>query len=331
MKIELNNFQASFEELFSDYLTTCKAKGLSEKTISSYASHLKCFGKYLDLSLPIEKITQQDLEWMVSQLRDKGLSPNTIQSYLRVMSAFFSWCYENGFQTPKIVHYKGKEVVKDTYTDEELKKLLKKPDMRKCLFSEYRTWVIINLFLDCGCRSATVRALEVRDVDLIKGTITYRHTKNRKVQMLPLSSTMVLILQEYMRIRRGKPEEKLFCTEDGLPMKEHCLQNSVRKYTLRRGVMKTSCHLFRHTFAKKFLLDCHGNAFSLQHILGHSTLAMTKHYCNIYDVDLLHNYNELSPLAIAGFLILLNQVFCTAYCDCGEILSEASCGIKTSR
>ena len=58
----------------------------------------------------------------------------------------------------------------------------------------------------------------------------------------------------------------------------------------------TSIHLFRHTFARKYLVDCGGNAFTLQKLLGHSMLDMTKHYCAIYDVDLVKNFDEFSSL-----------------------------------
>ena len=40
--------------------------------------------------------------------------------------------------------YKAEEAVKETYMDAELKVLLKKPNTRKCVFSEYRNWVIVN-------------------------------------------------------------------------------------------------------------------------------------------------------------------------------------------
>ena len=64
-----------------------------------------------------------------------------------------------------------------------------------------------------------------------------------------------------------------------------------------RGVERTSIHAFRHTFARKYLVDCGGDAFMLQKLLGHSTLAMTKHYCAIYDTDSTDSYDNLSPLA----------------------------------
>lgn len=75
------------------------------------------------------------------------------------------------------------------------------------------------------------------------------------------------------------------------------MRQSIARYNTRRGVQKTSIHLFRHTFARKYLIDCGGDAFTLQKLLGHSALAMTKHYCAIYDADLTKNYDNFSPLA----------------------------------
>ena len=127
--------------------------------------------------------------------------------------------------------------------------------------------------------------------------VYYRHTKNKKAQVIPLCSAMTAILREYLRFRNGKPDEYLFCTETGSQLTENGLRQSIARYNTRRGVQKTSLHLFRHTFARKYLIDCGGDAFTLQKLLGHSTLAMTKHYCAIFDADLTKNYDNFSPLA----------------------------------
>ena len=68
-------------------------------------------------------------------------------------------------------------------------------------------------------------------------------------------------------------------------------------YIIADETTKTSKHAFRHTFARKYLVDCGGNAFTLQRLLGHSTLDMTKHYCAIFDADIAKNYDRFSPLS----------------------------------
>ncbi len=44
----------------------------------------------------------------------------------------------------KIKTIKVERKIKPTYTSDELKRLLMKPNMKKCNFSEYRNWVIVN-------------------------------------------------------------------------------------------------------------------------------------------------------------------------------------------
>ncbi len=234
---------------------------------------------------------------MIAAMRESGLAANSILSYTRTLKSFFSWCNAEGFTKLNIPLYKGEETIKETYSDRELIALLKKPDMRKCSFAEYRNWVIINFPLNSGSRAATVRAILIRDVDLDNCLVYYRHNKNRKVQVIPLCSQMVSILREYLRFRKGGDDDFLFCTETGGQLKGDGLRQSIARYNQKRGVQKTSVHLFRHTFARKYLIDCGGNAFTLQKLLGHSTLAMTKHYCTIFDADIAKGYDKMSPLA----------------------------------
>ncbi len=295
-KITLLN-SASIEETFKDFIVSRKTKGVVDKTIDSYCNHFRAVARHLDISQDITDLTKSDLDSMIASMRGAGLSPNSISSYTRCLSAFFSWCNEEQITHINIKLYKGEETVKETYTDRELEILLKKPNLRKSTFAEYRDWVIINFLLNSGCRAATVRAILIRDIDLDNGLVHYRHNKNHKAQVIPLCSEMIKILREYMRFRKGNDDEYLFCTENGLPLTENGLRISIMRYNTRRGINKTSIHLFRHTFAKKYLIDCGGDAFMLQKLLGHSTLKMTKHYCAIFDADMIKNYDNFSPLA----------------------------------
>ena len=288
---------ATIEETFSDFIISRKTKGLAEKTLQSYQSQFQAVARHMDVKMDIAMLQKADLDAMIISMRDASLSPNSINSYTRTLKSFFSWCNEQGITRLNIPLYKAEETVKETYSDAELAALLKKPDIRKATFAEYRDWVIINFLLNCGSRAATVRAIQIRDADLDGGMVFYRHTKNRKAQVIPLCSAMVAILREYLRHRGGEAADYLFCTETGSQLTENGLRQSIARYNTRRGVQKTSIHLFRHTFARKYLIDCGGDAFTLQKLLGHSTLAMTKHYCAIFDADLTKNYDNFSPLA----------------------------------
>ena len=67
----------------------------------------------------------------------------------------------------------------ETYTDAELKKLLKKPDVRKCIFSTYRSWVIVNFLLSTGIRQNSLVNIKIRDVDFDNSVVYVNTTKNR--------------------------------------------------------------------------------------------------------------------------------------------------------
>ena len=94
------------------------------------------------MSQDITALQKSDLDRVIAGMRDFGLAPNTIASYVRILKSFLSWCNEEGITQLNIKLYKGEETIKETYSDAELALLLKKPDLRKCSFVEYRCWVI---------------------------------------------------------------------------------------------------------------------------------------------------------------------------------------------
>lgn len=288
--------EASLQEVFDLFLAAAAARGVREKSMETYQQHFHSIGKRLDLSIPAAELKKADLDEMIFRMREENLSDRSINSYTRTLKVFLSWCNEEHYTDLNISLYKAAEAVKETYTDRELEMLLKRP-AASCNFCEFRNWTIVNFLLNCGCRAATVRNIQLRDVDLGHRQIQMRHSKNGKLQIIPLCSTMVSILREYMEIRSGAPEDYLFCNEFGGFLTESALRQAIAKYNRARGVERTSIHCFRHTFARKYLVDCGGDAFTLQKLMGHATLNMTRHYCNIYDAEVVDNYEHLSPLA----------------------------------
>lgn len=286
----------SVAEVFDDFVVSKMAQGLSDITIATYRHHIHSISNHLDIQKPLEALTRKDLEAMVVSMRASGLAHNSISSYCRVFRTFSNWCRNCGLNIPELPNIKDKETVKEAYTDAELLALLKRPK-KDCSFCDYRNWVIVNFLMNSGCRSSSVRNIQNRDVDLETRQIILRHNKNGKIQTVPLCSQMVSILREYMPIRGGKPEDYLFCDQYGGMLSMNGLRLAIARHNQSRGVQKTSAHLYRHTFARKYLVDCGGDAFMLQRLLGHSTLKMTKHYCAIYDADIAKDYDRFSPLA----------------------------------
>ncbi len=293
------NEELTLREVFGDFINSQEAKGVAAQTVKTYKTHFQSVSKHLNMGLSFGELKKADLDRMIVSMRSAGLAHNSISSYVRVMKTFLNWSRGEGYTTLTLPNYKQEETIKETYTDDELERLLRRP-AADCSFCEFRNWAIINFLLNCGCRAATVRNIQVRDVSLADKQVIFRHTKTRKIQVIPLCSRMVNILREYMAVRGGDASDYLFCDEYGGMLSENALRLAIAKYNRKRGVQTTSIHLFRHTFARKYLLDCGGDVFSLQKILGHSTLKMTKHYCAIYDADIAKNYDLVSPLAQMG-------------------------------
>jgi len=286
----------SVAEVFDDFVVSKMAQGLSDITITTYRQHIRSISNHLDIQKPMEALTRKDLEEMIVSMRASGLAHNSISSYCRVFRTFSNWCRDCGLNIPQLPNIKDKETVKEAYTDAELLALLKRPK-KDCSFCDYRNWVIVNFLMNSGCRSSSVRNIQNQDVDLETRQVILRHNKNGKIQTVPLCSQMVSILREYMPVRGGKPEDYLFCDQYGGMLSMNGLRLAIARHNQSRGVQKTSAHLYRHTFARKYLVDCGGDAFMLQRLLGHSTLKMTKHYCAIYDADIAKDYDRFSPLA----------------------------------
>lgn len=283
-------------ELIEAFLEDKKITGKAEKTIQSYSGALKTVGLVIDFSQSVESLTKKDIEKFIGSCKERNLSEHSIEHYIKHFKAFMNWCANEGYSVVSVPSYSAPETVKPTYSDSDLMKLLKKPDMRTCQFSEYRDWVIVNFFIETGCRASSLTAIRIEDVDFDNSLCQFRHNKTGKVQAVPLSLTLVKRLKAYLKIRGTVGENVLFPQIDGTAMTYNALRLAIARYNKRRGVSLTSIHAFRHTFAKNYLLS-EGDPFRLQKILNHSTLEMTKRYCRIYNTDIVNNFESHSTLS----------------------------------
>jgi integrase/recombinase XerD len=72
------------------------------------------------------------------------------------------------------------------------------------------------------------------------------------------------------------------------------LRQVIQRIGERAGVNHAYTHKFRHTFAITYLRSG-GDIFTLQALLGHSSLDMVRHYAKIAEVDVAEAHKRASP------------------------------------
>ena len=302
-KMSFKTKKRTLEDGYDEYITYAKTNNYRKDSILHYYYSYKQITKILDPKMLLEDINVNVYNELIDTWRDAGLKDMTIRTYIKCFKTIINFCISKEYleDFPMVLPKVDQEAV-TTYSDEELEKLLKKPNIKNCLFTEYRNWVIINFLLSTGVRASSLINIKIKDLDMESKVVNITHTKNRKLLTIPLNDQIVLILKEYLYQRGDDPEDYLFCTIWGKPLNRQSLGAAIRGYNKSRGVSSKGIHKFRHTFAKHFILNG-GNVVILQRILGHSDLSMTNHYINILindysgavnDNNILKKFNKKS-------------------------------------
>lgn len=296
-KIIMNQSEnLSVKEGCKVFLNHCKARNYSPYTIRYYENIVHNFSLFYDLQSSLNSISKHILNGYCMYLEEKGLSDATILTYVRGLKTILYYLMEeNLLPCFKIQLPKVEEKLKETYTEAELTALLKKPNLKTCSFAEYRDWVLVNYLLGTGQRLNTVIHLKLVDLDLSNHMIKLQVTKGRRETLLPISTTLAGILKEYLQYRKGTELDYLFCTVTGSQMTRGCITSTIKHYNAARGVKRSSIHLFRHTFAKNYLMNG-GDVFRLQKLMCHKEIETTKGYLNLTTDDLGQDYDALNPL-----------------------------------
>ena len=296
---ETEGYSESVQQFFDEFIEQAEAR-LSPKSVRAYK---QAYDRLIQWNngeeILIEELNEQLFYKFINGLKKEMIKPASINCYLRGWRTFVNWLYNNNHidKPIKIKMVAGQEEEFKCYSIEEIQKLLVKP-RPKDSYVEWRTWAIVNWCLATGNRAATVRNVQIQDVDFRRKEIRVRHTKNKKVQVpIPMSREIQYTLKEFIKRFRSNaaPDEYLFCDVSGEQLSETALTSSIRRFNISRGVNNTSIHSLRHTFARQWLLNT-GDVFKLQKILGHSTLEMTRRYCNLLGEDLKENFETFNPL-----------------------------------
>ena len=287
----------TFAQGCEEYLDNCCARNLRDGTIKHYRDSIKQIQKYVDGDMYIKDITKETFDNFIKALRNnKNLNSMSMYTYSRdfktILNFFMS---REDLPTFKMQLMKADKQPIETYSDTELIRLLKKPNLQRCSFTEYKSWVMVNFLLSTGIRQRSLMNIQVKDVDFDNEVVNINVTKNGKPLIIPLNSDIVRILKEYLKYRSGEPTEYLFCNVFGKQLTKSTLYHQMYDYNKSRSVEKTGLHRYRHTFAKKWVL-MGGNVVTLQKILSHSSLEITQNYLNMLVSDIKEDIEEFNIL-----------------------------------
>jgi site-specific recombinase XerD len=228
-------------------------------------------------------------------------SKTTINDYFRALRTFFNWLereeliVENPFKHVKTP--KPDNRIIQALTPAEIDRLFKACSGKSML--GVRNRAILRVFLDRGLRLSELINLTLDDVNMDDGSILVRRGEDGKPRIVRIGNKAQKALWKYVTLFRKGSSDKLFLNRSGEPFDFFGVSIFLRRLGDKAKV-KVHAHQLRHTFAISFL-RAGGDVFSLQYLLGHSTLQMTQRYLQSLSAnDAARAHQKFSPLDNLG-------------------------------
>ena len=308
----------TLEKLLSGYRLSSLSEGKSRATIAIVESSVHYLGEFLadnDLATDVANIGINELRRFIvylkeqprfahhrfTQPQDGHLSGHTINGYMRALQSFWSWLEredlipENPFTNMKIP--KAPKKIIPIFTEEQLRQLFSSIDTTSP--AGYRNYTMILMLFDTGIRCSELTGLRIADVNLESRLIKVTG-KGSKERQVPIGAKVQKALWKYLTLYHPEAAtpryDQVFLTLEGRPLTKDRLEAVVERYGKKAAItgVRVSPHTFRHTMAVTFLRNG-GDVFSLQRILGHSSLEVLRGYVNLAQSDISRVHQRNSP------------------------------------
>jgi len=305
-------------ELLHGYRISSLSEGKSENTIAIVEASVRYLETFLTthgLSTDVNDIGPEELRRFCIYLKERPrfanhrftppqpghLSGHTVNGYMRALQSFWSWLEREGLigENPfrKLKLPKAPKKIIPILSEEQLRTLLSCVDMSSPI--GYRDYTIMLLLLDTGIRCSELAGLKVEDVDL-NSRLIKAWGKGNKQRLVPIGAKVQKAIWKYVHRYRPEPAlpryHHLFLTRDGRPLTKDRVEAILERYGKKAGItgVRVSPHTFRHTMAVTYLRNG-GDIFSLQQILGHSSLEVLRNYVNLALSDIQGVHRRSSP------------------------------------
>ena len=303
------------------------AEGLRKRTIDSYEFYLNQWMEHVG-DQDVAKVTASDLTnyiaWMRTEYKPRRwngnkdpLSAKSLRNVYIALRSFYTWLHKE-FKIPSpfvdITPPKFPKHIIQTFSKEDIEKLIKacvysreaQTDDRKAFVmrrpSANRDQAIVLTLLDTGLRASELCSLKIDELDLRTGKVVIKHgdeggAKGGKGRTVFIGKSTRRAVWRYLADRedRDDPELPVFINRGNHPFNSNSLRHLIVRLAGKAGVKGAHPHKFRHTFAITYLRSG-GDVFTLQALLGHSSLDMVRHYAQIAEMDIERVHRKASPV-----------------------------------
>ncbi len=276
-------FRAMGEEFMRKLVINGRGKSTHENYLRQMAK-LSLYYKQTPLKLRIDQLEEYLYHLVQADTESKSSFKHLIYG-LRKLYYLFDKGHLH-LLLPSIKRVDKKPVVLSL---QEMKRLLKAPA---------RLWVkvMFGLIYDTGLRISELRNLLISDIDLERGQLHVRKSKNHNDRYISMSSHAVRGIRKHLALNR--PKDYLFESpvRKGIPISESQIRVLLKEALKKAGINKQTCvHSLRHTYATH-QLEAGQNILVLKESLGHVHIQTTLMYLHIAQLGTVKKFGCLEVL-----------------------------------
>lgn len=307
--------QTTMTSALDDFLRHCRfERKLDEKTISAYRCDIIQFAGTLanGSETLVVNIKRDDIQcWLetISAFKFRTMKRKiaSVNAFMRYME----WLFEDFNNPLRQVRIKLKEpqrlpvVMTKAETGRILARLDENVRSGKGFSQSHKLAVrnkaVIELLFGTGMRIGELCGLRNCDVDLERGLVRIIGKGNKERVVDVCMPVTLAALREWVQVRETPTDTNAFFFTNrlGHGLAPQIVRLLVHQIAKECNIDKNvTPHTFRHTFAT-LLLEENVDVFTIQHILGHSSISTTQIYLHVNPVrqrDILTNHHARSRM-----------------------------------
>lgn len=313
-KIEASIPVKQLRRFAEDWLLDCELQQHSSQTLYCRKDYLKKFFWFLQ-HRGFEAVGTPEIKQFMLYLSNgheepggrwgnpkmtQPMRPVSIHAYYRVLKAMFNWLVEDdAIEQSPMRRVKAPLVrtdIKQPLPDDSVLALLKAVKQSK---SPRRNEAMLLTLLDTGIRASELCSLKMKDLDLTARSFRVLG-KGNKYRTCFIGRVTTKAISAYLRSQDREPEGTVFIAEGGTKAGQGItasgLYQIIRELADIAGIESKNCspHALRRTFAVS-MLRRGANVFTVQTMMGHTDLDMTRRYCAVATADVENQHREFSP------------------------------------